>query len=108
MDYMFKDVSQVRSVEMYSNNTAKITSMIGAFENAINLVNYRIDGFDTSSVTSMHKLFKGTKFSDIDTKQINSGNVEDMSYMFANMENLEYIDVDNLDTSKVKKYVTYV
>lgn len=90
MDYMFKDVSQVRSVEMYSNNTAKITSMIGAFENAINLVNYRIDGFDTSSVTSMHKLFKGTNFDKIDTNRINSGNVEDMSYMFADMKNLVY------------------
>ena len=44
MDYMFKNVTQVLSVEMYSNKTAKITSMIGAFEDAKNLINYRVEG----------------------------------------------------------------
>ena len=103
MNYMFKNIPELLSVEMISNNNAKIISMIGAFEDAENLVNFKIEGFDTSQVKSMKNLFKGTKFKDLDTKGLDTKNVEDMSYMFSYMPNLEYIHVDNLDTSKVKK-----
>ena len=63
---MFKNVPELISVEMLSNNTAKIVSMIGAFEDAENLVNFKIEGFDTSQVKSMKYLFKGTKFNEFD------------------------------------------
>ena len=87
MDYMFKEIPELLSVEMSSEKKAKITSMIGAFEKAENLVNLKIEGFDTSRVTSMHKHFFGTKFSEINTEGIDSKNVVDMSYMFSNMPN---------------------
>ena len=101
MDYMFKDIPEILSVEMYSEKNATITSMISVFDNAENLVNFKIVGFDTSKVKSMRSLFKGTKFQEIDTEGLDTKNVEDMSYMFSNMPLLEYVHVDNLDTSKV-------
>ena len=76
--------------------------MKGAFENAQGLKNFAIQGFDTSSVTSMNSLFKGTNFADINTEGLDSQNVEDMSYMFSYIPSIQYIYIQNLDTSKVK------
>ena len=52
MDYMFKDIKTITSVEMISNKTAKILSLLGAFENCVNLISFKMEGFDTKEITS--------------------------------------------------------
>jgi hypothetical protein len=46
MDYMFKDVQDLISVEMKSDKNCKISSMIRAFENCTNLQSVKISGFN--------------------------------------------------------------
>ena len=48
MDYMFKDVSSLKSVDMISEKNAEIKSMISAFENCENLNKFSISGFITN------------------------------------------------------------
>ena len=49
MDYMFKGVDSLITVEMSSenNNNTKILSMISTFENCVNLKSFSIKGFNT-------------------------------------------------------------
>ena len=63
MDYMFKEVNDLLSVEMISEKNCKIKSMISLFENSINLKEIIVKGFDTKEVKSMKKLFYNTSIS---------------------------------------------
>ena len=112
MDYMFKDVQEIISVEMFSEKYCKIHSMISTFENALYLEKIEIKGFDTSNeieikgfdtsnVKSMKKLFYSTSISEIDISEINTKNVLDMSYMFSNTD-IGRINLTNFNTSKVE------
>ena len=82
MDYMFKDVQSIVSVEMNSDNNCKIFSMISTFENCKSLVKVNITGFNTQELTSMKKIFYNSLVSNVDLN-IELNNIEDMSYMFA-------------------------
>ena len=75
MDYMFKNITSLISAELYSRKNIKIKSMIGSFEQCINLNKFINDGFDTSQVTSMHNLFYNTqKLSTDINKKVNIDN----------------------------------
>ena len=63
MDYMFKDIQNLISVEMISKNNGQILSMISAFENCVQLINFTITGFNVENVKSMKKLFYNTSLS---------------------------------------------
>ena len=54
IDFMFKDVFDVVSIDMYSEKNLEIKSMISAFEDCLNLYGITIKGFDTSKVTSIN------------------------------------------------------
>ena len=101
MDFMFKDVPDLQSVEMVSENNLEIKSMASAFEDCQNLRKFNISGFDTSKVTSMKKLFYRTSLSEIDLSKLNTKNVKDMSYMFASTEIIQ-INITTMDTSNVE------
>ena len=57
MNYMFKDIKDLISVEMKSNSNCQILSMVGTFENCIKLIDFNISGFNLEQVTSMRYLF---------------------------------------------------
>jgi hypothetical protein len=57
MNYMFKDVYSLESVNMTSDKNCKITSMISTFENCQQLKSVDIIGFNGDKLTSMHKVF---------------------------------------------------
>ena len=61
MDFMFKDISTLISVEMVSLNNTEIISMISTFENCENLESFSIFGFSSNRIKSMKKLFYNTK-----------------------------------------------
>jgi hypothetical protein len=54
---MFKDVPDLLSVEMKSEQNCEITSMISTFENCENLNSFKITGFNGEKIKSMKKLF---------------------------------------------------
>ena len=100
MDYMFKDVQDLISVEMKSNKNCKISSMISSFENCTNLHSVKISGFNGENIKSMHKTFYNSGINYISTEFNFTINVEDMSYMFAYSQ-LNEILFSNLNTNKV-------
>ena len=78
MDYMFKNIYSLISVEIISKKTSKITSMISSFENCVNLESFNItDGFDISQIKSISKLFYNTSLNvfNIDNFDLNITNV---------------------------------
>ena len=100
MDYMFKEVNDLLSVEMISEKNCKIKSMISLFENSINLKEIKIKGFNTKEVKSLQKLFYNTSISEIDISDINTENVLNMSYMFS-YTNIEKINIFKFNTNNV-------
>ena len=53
---MFKNIEDLNKIEIISNGTYKIYSMISTFENCTNLNEFEIYGFDYSDLKSMKKL----------------------------------------------------
>ena len=101
MDFMFKDVFDLVSVQMVSENNLEIKSIASAFEDCQGLKKFNISGFDTSKVTSMKKLFYRTSISELELSGLNTKNVKDMSYMFASTEIIQ-LNVTSMDTSNVE------
>lgn len=81
MKKMFKDVESLTKITLYSDKNCKITSLESTFENCKNLRDINIINFDTSQVSSFKKAFYGTNLEDLTKLDINTKNVEDMSYM---------------------------
>ena len=100
MDYMFKDLYNLRYVEMISDKNCEIYSMISTFENCENLEKFENFGFNTIQVNSMKRLFYNTKIFEWNFINISTNNVEDISYMFGGIKS-EKINILNFNTSKV-------
>ena len=83
MNYIFKNIESLYQVEMFSNTSDKIVSIISAFEGCQNLLNVTISGFNTEQVKSTHKLFYNSNIINLNLENFSTNNVEDMSYMFS-------------------------
>ena len=101
MDNMFRDVVDLYSVNMASEKNCEITSMISTFENCQRLISFNFEGFNTTQLTSMQKLFYKTSLSEISLNNFYTKNVKDMSYMLASTE-ISKIDLSLIDTSNVE------
>ena len=101
LDYMFKDINTIFSVEMKSNKTTIISSLISTFENCFNLNSFSIKGFNTNEIISAKKLFFNAGLTNIDISDLNLNNIHDISYMFASTE-LKSLNLSKMNTSQVK------
>ena len=114
------DVSaaQDRSVIAYleddrsGNQTYKVTiggrggvianrSSQGLFQNFINVVNFSLDNFNTSKVTTMVMMFYRANISQTSFSNFNTSKVTNMSWMFKNSE-VKNLDLSNFDTTNVE------
>ena len=86
MDFMFKNVSKLNSVTMFTKNYINILSMKNTFENCQNLVKVNITGYSTEKLISTHKLFFNSFLSEFDFDNFKNNNIQDASYMFANSQ----------------------
>ena len=59
---IFNNIQNLISAEFISTTKAKILTLDGAFQNCSNLENVTINGFDTSEVKSMNKVFYNNSF----------------------------------------------
>jgi len=101
MDFMYQNVLGLRSINMTSDKEAKITSMKSTFENCENVEKITISGFNTLEIESMSKIFYGTNLSIFDIDGLETNNIKDMSYLFANNK-ANKIDLSKLDISKLQ------
>ena len=100
MDYMFKDVINLKSVKMISNNSCEINSMEATFQNCENLEILENNGFNTNNIKSMRKTFYNTGIFEFNFSKINinTSGVHDMAYMFSSFK-LEKLKVYNLNAN---------
>ena len=103
MDNMFKNITDLVSIDMKSEKNAKITSMISVFEGCQNLKSFKIKGFNLTEVKSMRSLFADCpiEINDSIFENLNTEYVEDMSYMFYNGQFKEF-NISNFNTNNAK------
>ena len=134
MHYMFTNMSSLTSLNLSHMNTSKVTNMTGMFWGVKNLptldlskfdtrnvtdmpqmflqaeklTNLDLSSFDTSKVTTMFDMFNSMKsLTDIQfSKKFNTGHVQNMQGMFANLMNIQEIDLSqaDFDTSNVRNF----
>ena len=100
-DNIFKDIKHLQKVQLYTNSSYQILSMQSAFENAINLKDISISGFNTENLKSISNAFKGTNISNFDISNIKTNNIIDMSFAFSEIKN-EYLNLSFLSTENVQ------
>ena len=101
MKYMFKECSNLTSIDLSNFDTSKVTDMGFMLDNCSNLTSLDLSNFDTSNVTNMTSMFtKCSKLTSLDVSNFDTSNVRDMSMMFMGCSNLTSLDVTNFNTSK--------
>lgn len=108
MDGMFKGVKKLPTLDLSKFDTRNVTNMSTMFFYAEKLTSLDLSSFDTSKVTTMFDMFNmmksltNLKFS----KKFNTGQVQNMQGMFANLMNIQEIDLSqaNFDTSNVTNF----
>lgn len=134
MHYMFTNMSSLTSLNLSRMNTSKVTNMTGMFWRVKNLPALDLSRFDTRNVTDMSNMFlfaekitnldlssfdtsKVTTMSDMFnsmislanlkfSKKFNTSQVQNMQGMFANLMDIQEIDLSqaNFDTSNVTNF----
>ena len=134
MHYMFTNMSSLTSLNLSHMNTSKVINMDGMFKFCKNLPSIDLSTFDTRNVTNMSAMFFYTEkltsldLSSFDTskvammpdmfnmmksltnlkfsKKFNTGQVQTMQGMFANLMNIQEIDLSqaDFDTSNVTNF----
>ena len=134
MHYMFTNMSSLTSLNLSRINTSKVTNMTGMFWGVKNLPTLDLSKFDTRNVTDMSQMFLyAEKIANLDlssfdtskvttmfnmfnlmksltnlkfSKKFNTGQVQNMQGMFANLMNIQEIDLSqaNFDTSNVTNF----
>ena len=103
MDYFTQPCrDKLKTLDLSSLNTSKVTSMIEAFLQCSNLTSIDLTNVDTSNVTDMHRMFDScTNLKSLDVRNFDTSKVTDMNYMFYNCFYLTSLDLSNFDTSNV-------
>ena len=83
MNYMFKNIKELTSVNMTSEENCQITSMISSFENCENLKFFNLTGFKADELISMKKLFYKSGLEEFYISSFDTIALKDISYMFA-------------------------
>ena len=87
--------TNIKTVKMISDKNLKIKNMASSFENCYLLEKFEIEGFITTEVTNMSKLFyNATNLKDVNIQKMDTTNLKDMSYMFA-YTNISHISIPN-------------
>ena len=95
-------VSQLKTINLSSFKTSKVTNMSGMFAGLTELTELDLSNFDTSSVTNMGQMFYGlSKITELDLSSFDTSNVTSMSAMFNKCSSLKALDLSNFNTKKV-------
>ena len=101
METMFAGMSRLTTLDLSNFNTSKVTSMIGMFFDTHELTSLNVSSFDTSIVTDMSRMFGALNLTTLDLSNFDTSKVTNMSGMFYDMRSLISLNVSNFDTSKV-------
>ena len=99
---MFRDLSNLISLDVSSFDTSKVTNMEAMFAGMPSLTTLNLSNFDTSKVTRMNSMFEGvSRLTTLDLSNFDTSKVTDMEAMFGYMYGLTSLNISNFDTSQV-------
>ena len=101
MDNMFKNIPDLISVEMNSEENCKILSMKSTFKGAVSFQSFNINGFDATELKSTSKCFYETNLNSFSFNSFDSKKLEDISYMFS-LSAIEEFSLNGLNVNNVK------
>ena len=103
MHDMFRNCSNLKSVDLSTFNTEKVTTMYAMFAYCTRIENINMSSFNTKEVTNMSAMFYNcSQLKQLDVNNFNTENVTTMASMFANCSNLEKLDISNWKTANVE------
>ncbi|EOA7320243.1 BspA family leucine-rich repeat surface protein [Enterococcus hirae] len=82
-------------------DTSNVTNMREMFKEMSNLTSLDVSSFDTSKVTDMSYMFYRNGVTSLDVSGFDTSKVTVMSYMFLGMKNITNLDVNGWNTSSV-------
>ena len=99
---MFRDLSNLISLDVSSFDTSKVTNMEAMFAGMSNLTSLNLSNFDTSKVTRMNSMFEGvSRLTVLNLSNFDTSKVTNMEAMFGYMYGLTSLNISNFDTSQV-------
>ena len=99
---MFRDLSNLISLDVSSFDTSKVTNMEAMFAGMPNLTTLNLSNFDTSKVTRMNSMFEGvSRLTTLNLSNFDTSRVTNMEAMFGYMYGLSSLNLSNFDTSQV-------
>ena len=99
---MFRDLSDLISLDVSSFDTSKVTNMEAMFAGMPSLTSLNLSNFDTSKVTRMNSMFEGaSRLTTLNLSNFDTSKVTDMEAMFGYMYGLTSLNISSFDTSQV-------
>ena len=99
---MFRDLSNLISLDVSSFDTSKVTNMEAMFAGMPSLTTLNLSNFNTSQVTSMISMFVGmSRLTTLNLSNFDTSKVTNMEEMFGYMYGLTSLNITNFDTSQV-------
>ena len=100
---MFRNCSNLKSVDLSTFNTEKVTTMHAMFAYCTSIENINMSSFNTKEVANMSAMFYDcSNLKQLNVNNFNTENVTTMASMFANCSNLEKLDISNWKTANVE------
>ena len=102
MSYMFRQCTDLKTLDITSFDTSAVTNMAVMFSGCSSLSHLDVTKLDTHAVTDMNGMFYGcSALTSIDLSNFDTHAVRDMNYMFGSCSALTHLDLSNFDTSAV-------
>ena len=99
---MFRGCSNLTSLNLSNFNTSRVTNMGATFARCSNLTSLDLSNFNTSCVTNMTDMFAAcSNLTSLDLSGFKTDNVTGMTRMFQNCSSLTSLDLSNFNTSRV-------
>ena len=99
---MFRDLSNLISLDASSFDTSKVTNMEAMFAGMPSLTTLNLSNFDTSKATRMNSMFEGvSRLTVLNLSNFDTSKVTNMEAMFGYMYGLTSLNISNFDTSQV-------
>ncbi len=90
---MFKDCSNIRSIDLSNFNTENVDDMAETFRNCTSLTSLNLSGLNTSKVLTMDQMFRNSRVATLDLSSFNTAKCSEMESMFEDCTSLRTIYV---------------
>ena len=98
---MFGDCSSLTSLDVSGWKTSRVYNMNSMFNGCSSLTSLDLSGWDTSNVDSMHDMFNGClSLASLDLSGWYTPNAYSVSRLFQNCSSISQIDLSNFDTTR--------